>query len=256
MLLSKHITSPPCLTYIYFIPMEFTETINNQAVAKKSSRHATMQKALLICGILSSILYAVITLAVPLQWEDYDSASQTVSELSAVGAPTRMLWIGVSSPYTVLVIAFSWGVWKSAGDNRRLRIAGGLMIAYGALGLIWPFAPMHLRETLAAGGSTFSDTVHIALGAVTELLYLFALGFAAAAFGRWFRVYSVVTFVVLLVFGTLTFLDAPHIATNQPTPFIGVWERINIGVFLVWMIVLALILLQKEKQQPPGKRKF
>lgn len=235
--------------------MEFTETIKNQAIDKKSSPHETMRKALLLCGILSSLLYAAITIIVPLQWEDYDSASQTVSELSAIGAPTRMLWIVLSSPYTFLVIAFSWGVWKSAGGNRRLRAAGGLMIAYGALGVIWPFAPMHLRETLAAGGSTFSDTVHIALGAVTELLYLLALGFAASAFGRPFRVYSVATFVVLLVFGTLTFLDAPHIATNQPTPFIGVWERINIGVFLVWMIVLAMKLLQKEKKQIQPKRK-
>lgn len=224
------------------------------AIHKNSFKHEAVQKALLVCGILSSLLYVAITIVVPLHWDDYDSVSQTVSELSAIGAPTRVLWIALSSPYTLLVMAFSWGVWKSAGRNRPLRIAGGLMIAYGALGVIWPFAPMHLRETLAAGGSTFSDTLHIALGAITEVLYLLALGFAAAAFGRPFRVYSVATFIVLLVFGTLTFLDAPHIAKNQPTPFIGVWERINIGIFLVWMVVLAIMLLQKERRptRPKG----
>lgn len=226
----------------------FMDTTKTFAIRENSLRHETIQKALLVCGILSSLWYVAITIFVPLQWPDYDSASQTVSELSAVGAPTRMLWIVLSSPYTFLVIAFSWGVWRSAGGNRRLRIAGGLMIAYGALGIIWPFAPMHLRETLAAGGSTFSDTVHIALGAVTEILYLFALGFAAAAFGRLFRLYSIATFIVLLVFGTLTFLDAPGIATNQATPFIGIWERINIGVFLGWMVVLAIILLRRRNE--------
>ena len=206
-------------------------------------------KVLLICGIVSSVLYIALNIFVPMQWPAYNSASQTVSELSAVGAPTRSLWVWLCIPYTLLVIAFAWGVWKSAGQNRPLRIAGGLMIAYGALGVLWPFAPMHLRETLAAGGATFSDTVHIALGAVTEILYLLALLFAARAFGKSFRVYSIITFIVLLFFGALTFIEAPGVGANEPTPMIGVWERINIGIFLLWMIVLAILLLRVKKMQ-------
>ena len=213
------------------------------------------RKILLICGILSSLLYVALNIIVPMQWPAYNSASQTVSELSAIGAPTRMLWIWLCFPYTLLVIAFAWGVWKSGGRNRHLRVAGCLMIAYGALGVIWPFAPMHLRETLAAGGKTFSDTVHIALGVVTEVLYLLALGFAASALGKRFRIYSISTFIVLLTFGVLTFLDAPGIATNQPTPLIGVWERINIGVFLLWVVVLAIRLWRvRDTALPPGRR--
>jgi hypothetical protein len=208
------------------------------------SRYASLANAGFVCGILSSLFYLALNIFVPMQWAEYDSASQTVSELSAIGAPTRALWGWLCTLYTVLVIAFAWGVWKSAGTNHRLRIAGALMIAYAALGVIWPFAPMHLRETLAAGGSTFSDTLHIALGVVTEILYLLALWFAASALGRGFRLYSIATFIVLLVFGVLTFADAPGIAANQPTPFIGVWERINIGVFLLWVVVLAVVLLR------------
>ena len=202
------------------------------------------RRALLVCGILSSLLYVAINIFVPAHYPGYSIVSQTVSELSAVGAPTRTSWVVLSAPYTLLMVAFAWGVWKSAADNRPLRIAGGLLIAYGALGILWPFAPMHLRETLAAGGGTFSDTLHIALGAVTEIIYLLALGFAAAALGRQFRLYSIATFVLLLVFGVLTFLGAPGIGTNQPTPWLGVWERINIGVFLLWVVVLAVALLR------------
>ncbi|MDP4147959.1 MAG: DUF998 domain-containing protein [Bacteroidota bacterium] len=203
------------------------------------------RKFLLICGILSSLLYVAINILVPMHWTSYSSLSQTVSELSAVGAPTRSLWLWVSAPYTILVIAFSWGVWKSAYGNRSLRVTGELMIVYGLLGLIWPFAPMHLRETLAAGGGTLSDTVHLALGAVTEILYLVALGFAARSLGKGFRLYCIATFAVLLCFGALTFLDAPNVARNGPTPFIGLWERINIGVFLLWVVVLALLLMSR-----------
>lgn len=122
------------------------------------------------------------------QWESYSPISQTVSELSAIGAPTRALWEWLVAPYTLLVIVFGRGVWISADANRALR-AGTLITVYGALGLAWPFAPMHQRETLAAGGSTVSDTLHLVLGAVTVLLMPMAITFAAAAFGKWFRVF-------------------------------------------------------------------
>ncbi|HET7000828.1 MAG TPA: DUF998 domain-containing protein [Puia sp.] len=204
------------------------------------------RKTFLICGIFSSILYMALNIYIPTLWPEYSAASQTVSELSAVDSPTRMLWIWLCTPYTILVIAFAWGVWISADQNHNLRITGGLLIAYGLLGVFWPFAPMHLRETLAAGGATFSDTMHIALGVTTEILFLSALAFAARALGKHFRYYSIITFVILLFFGVLTFKEAPDVGKNLPTPFIGIWERVNIGVFLVWVIVLASTLLRRD----------
>lgn len=207
----------------------------------------TLQKTFLVCGILSSVLYIAVNIIVPLQYPGYSSASNVPSELSAIGAPTRMLWSVLATPYTFLMLAFAWGVWKSSGAHRRLRIAGVMMLAYGALGFLWPFAPMNQREVLAAGKGTLSDTMHLALGAATQVFYLGALGFAAAALGKTFRIYSIVTLVLLLFFGILTFNEAPNLSKNLPTPYIGVWERINIGVFLLWVIVLAIILLKKEK---------
>src|SRR6476620_7863860 len=202
------------------------------------------RKSLLVCGILSSLLYVAMTILVAMQWEAYSSASQTISELSAIGAPTRSLWAVPVAIYTLLVTAFGFGGWASAGRIRALRIAGGLILAYGALGLIWPFAPMHLRETLAAGGGTLSDTMHLVLASVTVVLMLLAIASGAAAFGRRFRLYSIASLLILAACGALTFMDAPGIAANLPTPWIGVWERINIGVFLLWVIALAVVLLR------------
>lgn len=212
------------------------------------------QRALLFCGILASILYVAINIVVPWQWKGYSHASRVISELSAVGAPTRTLWAILVMPYTFLMLAFAWGVLQVAGENRRLRIAGILLIASNVLGFLWPFAPMHLRETLAAGGQTFSDTAHIALGAATEILFLLALGFTAGALGKKFRLYSLVTFALLFAFGVLTFLEAPGLARNEPTPLIGVWERINIGLFLIWTTALAIVLLRREKKREQHKQ--
>jgi hypothetical protein len=205
-----------------------------------------LKRTLIVCGILSSLLYVGMTVFIAMQWKGYSSASQTISELSAIDAPTRSLWMPPAELYAALVTAFGWGVWISAGRIRAVRSAGGLVIVYGALGLVWPFAPMHLREALAAGGGTLSDTMHIVLATVTVSLMLLAMAFGAAAFGSRFRMYSFASLVSLMVFGVLTFLDAPGIAANRPTPWIGVWERINVGVFLLWVVVLATTLLRAE----------
>lgn len=199
------------------------------------------RRVLLLCGVLASVWYAMMIYLVAMQWEGYSSRSQVVSELSAIDAPTRRLWVLLGIPYTILALAFGWGVWKSGGRNRALRVVGALLLLSAALGVFgWPFAPMHLRRVLAAGGATVSDTFHIVLGAVTVLLMVVAVGFGAAAFGRRFRRYSIISLALVLVFGVLTFLEAPGVAANEATPWIGVWERLNIAIFLLWEIVLAL----------------
>ena len=70
-------------------------------------------------------------------------------------------------------------------------------------------------------------------------LMFLAIGFGATAFGRRFRFYSIATIVVLLAFGVLTFLEAPRLQANLPTRWIGLWERINISAFLLWVVMLG-----------------
>jgi hypothetical protein len=213
-----------------------------------SSAHfldAMVRRTFLVCGILSSLLYVAMTVLVATQWDEYSSLSYTISELSAIGAPTRSVWVLPGAVYTVLVTLFGCGVMMSAGGNRRLRAVGILVALYGSLGLVWPFAPMHQREVLAAGGGTMSDTLHVLLAAVTVTLMLAAMVVGIGAAGARFRVYSVVSLAILAVFALLTFRDAPRLSANLPTPWIGVWERINVGVFLLWVVVLACVSFQR-----------
>jgi len=203
-----------------------------------------VRKLLLVCGILSSLLYVAMNVIGAMQFESYSSVSQTVSELFAIGAPSRPLWVALGIVYDLLVIAFGLGVWASAGGKRALRIVGRLLVAYSVVGLAGPFAPMHLRGQEIS----FTDTMHIILTMVLVLLILLAIGFGATAFGKRFRYYSIATIVVFLVFGALTGLDAPRIQANLPTPLVGVWERISLAGFLIWIVVLAIAILWAEKR--------
>jgi hypothetical protein len=225
-----------------------------------SGRLSLASHLALACGILSSLLYVAMNIVGAMRFEGYSSISQTVSELSAIGAPTRSFWVPWGIAYGVLMSVFAWGVVRSAGDQRALRVVGGLLIAYGVICVVWPFAPMHLRGQ----GFTLTDTMHIVFAMLTVVLMLLAIGFGAAAFGKHFRVYSIATMVLLLGFGVLTTLDAPRIAPDLPTPWVGLWERINIAVFLLWVVVLAVVLLRTQRvsevglafsAQPPSRPK-
>ena len=202
------------------------------------------RKTLLACGILSSLVYVALNVLGALRYEGYSLTSQTVSELSAIGAPSRSLVLSLGLTYHVLVFAFGWGVWRSAGGRRALRVVAGLLLVFGVMGVAAPFVPMHPRGQ----PTSLTDTLHIALTAVTVLLMLVAMGVGATAFGKRFRIYSIATILALLVFGALAGLDGPRIQANLPTPWVGVTERINIGVFLLWVVVLAIALWRGQER--------
>jgi hypothetical protein len=92
-------------------------------IAITSSQRTTkaeLVSVLLVCGILSSLLYAAMNVFIPMLWDGYNSASRVVSELSAIDAPTRPLWVALGIVYGVLVTVFGFGVWASARGNRAL----------------------------------------------------------------------------------------------------------------------------------------
>lgn len=199
----------------------------------------TLRTILLTCGILASLLYAAMNVFIPMGWPGYSSASQTISELSAIGAPTRPLWFALGVIYTLLIAAFGWGIWRATRGHRRLRLAGALLVCSGLFGLFWP--PMHLRGT----SFSLTDTLHIVWTAVTLLITLVVMVLAAMAFGQRFRLFTFAILAIWLVCGTLTGLDGPRVAANLPTPWVGVWERINAGAYLLWLVVFAVALIRR-----------
>jgi hypothetical protein len=202
-----------------------------------------VRRVFLACGVFSSAMYVAMTALVAARWEGYSAMSQTVSELSAIGAPTRSLWVVLATIYTLLAAAFAWGVIESAGSNRHLRRVGWTLLTYGVLGIFWP--PMHLR----GAEFTLTDGLHIAFAAITVPLMILAIVFGASAFGSRFRLFSIVTLAILVASGIPTGIQGPNIAKNLPTPTIGLWERVSMGAFFVWIAVLAVTVWRIPDQE-------
>jgi hypothetical protein len=200
----------------------------------------TVRKVLLICGILSSLLYAGIDALGGMLWKGYSFTSQPVSDLSAIGSPVRPLVVPLFIIYNVLFIAFALGVWAFAGRKRAVRVVGALLVRYGVVNFLAYFTPEHLGEA----PTTLSNTMHIIAAGVTVLLFLLQLGVGAIAFGKRFRLYSVGTLLTVLVLGAYIFSG---VNAGQLAPWVGVEERILIYGYMLWVAVLAVVLLRAEK---------
>jgi len=212
-----------------------------------------LRTLLLDAGIGASAFYVVALVVGPMRWEGYSSTNQTISELFAIDAPSRPLVVSLLFASGVLALAFGFGVLWSASGSRALRISGWALVMIGVVDQAGPFFPMHMRDVLAEGGSTISDTMHIGLTVMISLFSLLAMAFGAAAFGKWFRVYSVATILTLVAFGAMASIQSGALAANVPTPWQGVYERINVAAYLLWMAVLAIILLRARMAAPIGE---
>jgi type VI protein secretion system component VasK len=72
------------------------------------------------------------------------------------------------------------------------------------------------------------------------------MGFGAAAFGRRFRLYSLVSLAVVVTFNALAITYAPEVDAGEPTPLIGLYERIAFSAYFLWLWVLALALWRRR----------
>lgn len=212
---------------------------------KELQAHKSILKVLLLCGILSSLLYVATDLLASWWYEGYSIIDQNYSELLATGAPTRPLMLLVSIAYNMLVAAFAVGVWTSASPKRTAHITGALMVGYAALSMV---TPLFFQMDMRGAEITPRGSLHGPMTAVMSLFILLSMGFGAFLLGRRFRFYSFATIVILIIFGVLTGFQIPQLAAGLPTPWMGFTERINIYATMLWFAVLSIALLQMEKK--------
>jgi hypothetical protein len=113
------------------------------------------------------------------------------------------------------------------------RTVGGLQILSGAIFPLW---------RLFGEASLTAHLVRVVIGIVT---WLGSMGFGAAAFGRRFRLYSLVSLAVV-TFNALAIAYAPEVDAGEPTPLIGLYERIAFSAYFLWLSVLAVALWRRR----------
>jgi hypothetical protein len=200
-----------------------------------------LRKTLIYCGIAAPILYIMTVIVGAAMRNDYSQLVNAISELISNGAPNKAILDVVFNIYNALLLAFALGgyyVLKSA--PRLCRMAMGIFIAIQILSFSWGFFPMDPLGT----ETTFAGTMHNVLGGVVAFAtitmpLLMGLGLRQKdGFQNYVR-YSFVTSAIIFISGLTGVILAGY-----GIQLFGLFERITIGSYELWIFVTAVILLK------------
>ena len=203
---------------------------------------AGVTRALLLCGIASAALFVLTDMAAAASYPGFSFADQAVSELFAIGAPTSDFVVPLFSLSSALLLLFALGIWHVSEGNRAMRLLAAMFAGSALVAMVlWNFFPMHMR----GAERTFTDKMHLILA--TNPFALASLVVAGFAFRGRFRTISVATLLAILLLAGFGFHYAPAIDSGQPTPGMGLSERLGQYIYGAWQTALSLLLLSRTR---------
>jgi hypothetical protein len=200
-----------------------------------------LRKLLIYCGLAAPVLYVFTAIiGAALRPDDYSHIVNAVSELLSNGAPNKAILDVVFNIYNALLLVFAIGAFSALRNSSSLsRFAMGILVAIQVLSFSWGFFPM---DPLGAE-ATFAGTMHNVLGGVVAMAtivmpLLMGLGLRRLDDFNRYAVYSFISSAIIFVSGLTGVILA-----GQGVHLFGLFERITIGTYEVWIFVTALRLL-------------
>src|SRR5690242_16569373 len=87
---------------------------------------------------------------------------------------------------------------------------------------------------------------HIIAGLIATTVMLVTIIVGSTSLGKTFRNFSLTMFASVLLFGALTVPLGMKLAAGEPTPALGILERLAYYSMLVWVAGLSIALLQRN----------
>lgn len=195
----------------------------------------------MLSGMLAIVFYVVHVVIGGIKWKGYSHLQQPISDLTATGAPNRNLILSLTAIYGLLALIFaiSFTILKSREHNPLVFWGGVTFIVLHLVSVLYPIFP----QDLPGAETTLRGRMHILITALIvpfTILTPFLIGFGFISEPLWhtFGVYSIITGILILVFGGTT-----AIFYAKKLPYFGLVERLNIGALQVWTFIFSLQLI-------------
>jgi hypothetical membrane protein len=192
---------------------------------------------LAICGVIAPISYTIMMIVLGFLWPGYDPATQFISELGGVGAPNAIIYAAGFALTGILITAFAFGLHHGINKESRSKTGSALVAVYG-LGMVaqafFPWDKVNL--------ASFTSIMHLVVGWTYWTAMTLAPLFIARRLkndSQWksYRVYSLAT-------GLLTAVLILILESIWIEGYMGMLQRIAVGVPLLWIEVMAIKLLR------------
>jgi hypothetical membrane protein len=191
-----------------------------------------------VLGLVAVGLYVGAVILGGILDPGYSHVRNAISELTGSQAPNPEVLAPIFIGYNVVLAGFAYALMVAAGSERLVRIAFWLF----AVGAVSGTGQVSLFRMDSVGAdATTAGTIHLVLAGVSSLLtlataVLYGFAFRRQATYRRLSTYSFVTALLLV-------LSAPAAVVSIGTDVMGLFERLTIGVFLAWVVVVSAFSL-------------
>jgi len=200
---------------------------------------------LVLAGIVAPLVYAAAVILGGWLTPGYSHAARPISALIMEGAPAAAVLDPIFTLYNALMVVFAFAVgraFRGAGFVMVVLVPA-LLVLVGLAGILLDFYPMDPIGAVI----TYGGRVHLWLAGLASLSTVLVVVLAALALRsdpawRRFAGYSLVSLIVIVFSGGFAAL-----AAARRSPVTGLWERVTIGAFLLWVFVLALTLARRGR---------
>ena len=201
----------------------------------KLTRQVRLVTISAIAGFIGPILFGIIAFALGFRWTGYDPLTSTISELGATNAPTMGLQALNFAILGSLTIVFAVGL---AVQNGRFRSTSLLVGIYG-------FGTLVVAGLPCDPGCSFKGTSPVQTAHSLDALISFVVLAIAPLFfwqsSKTLPSWTKISLVSLGVgIGSIILLFAYlAITVLSLSPYVGLVQRIFLGLLFAWMITLA-----------------
>ncbi len=201
------------------------------------------KKLLYYGGIFGPIIFLLNDIIGIIITPGFSPIVNAVSELTQAGSENAIILSSLFLIAAIMLMVFGIGlVAHYKFGQTKLIFFGGIFIIllglFSALsGTIFPMDPF-------GGEATFAGNMHIILTGLNIILLILAIPMIGIGLNRvkqWksFRLYSIVTVLIMVIFGAST-----SFLIMNDIEMLGLFERITIYAYQLWIFILALMLIK------------
>lgn len=194
----------------------------------------------MLLGSLAAVIYVSHVIIGGLLWEEYSHLDRPISDLTASGAPNRLLLSVFTVLYGILSVLFSIGAYLLLKKYAPKISQVGMIVflCMHLLSLLYNFFP----QDLPGDALTFRGVMHIIITVLIVPLtilspVLVGIGLRKKDNFELYSYFSIMTGAIIFLTGGLTVLFIAN-----AWPYFGIVQRINILSLQLWMLVTSLKL--------------
>lgn len=190
------------------------------------------------------MFYAVAVIFGAVLRDDYSSLADTISALTSDNAPNLLLMDVLFGLYNISIIVFGVGAFRDSSVNltKKYKAATFMIVLIGVLGLLM----LVFTQPVPITNVTTGGTIHLILAGVSSLITMIAILLIGLVYWgntqmRSFAIYSFISDIIILISGGMA-----AVSIGGHNGYGGLFERITIGFFLLWVIVFSYVILKKK----------